>query len=154
MQFKEDSDLNCFILVLGHQEWIIYLCQWPWRCLIHLDRWYRGWWVSRYVTLLQLRRSKVRVSSAAQGGVPIRVISLLRCSLGKSRRICRRGTALLRSLISCDSHLWSRWCTVRGLWLRNMRWKGILPILWPRHKWKWSWRPGEGWCSNGWCNSC
>ena len=76
--------------------------------------------MSRRVTLLQLRRSKVWVSSAAQGGVPIRVVPLLSCSLGKSRHICRRGTALLRSLISRDSHLRSRWCTVRGLRLGNM----------------------------------
>lgn len=153
MQFKEKSDL-IFVLVPGHEAWFLYLCQWPWRCLIHLDGRHGGWRVSRRGTLLQLWRGKVRVSSAAQGGVSVRVIPLLRCSLGKSSRICRRGTALLRSLIRRDSHLWSRWCAVRGLWLGNMRWKGILPILRPRRKWKWSGRPGEGWWSNRWGSRC
>lgn len=68
--------------------------------------------------MLQLRRSKVGVSSAAERGVPIRVIPLLRRSLGKSRGVRRRGTTLL---VSRDSPLRSRRCAVRGLRLRNVR---------------------------------
>lgn len=64
------------------------------------------------MALLQLGRGEVGVGPAAQGGVPVGVIALLRgpCGQGSAGR---RGTALLRGLVRRHSHLGSGWCTVR-----------------------------------------
>lgn len=57
------------------------------------------------LALLQLWWCNIRISLAAFRSMAIRIVSLLRCSLGQAPKIRRRETTWLRRQVSIYSHL-------------------------------------------------